>query len=89
LTIAFASDSNNVQNGPDGIRIVIKGTGLVIDGLAYEGVVDGTGEGDPAPGDPDDNASIGRCPNGSDTDDNATDFSVGSPATPGADNVCI
>jgi len=75
------------QNGaPDGLRIV---NGVVTDGLAYEGPMPGTGEGDYAPADLSAvTAALGRCPDGFDTDDNWTDFDLLAYTTPGTFNAC-
>jgi len=79
-----------IQNGaPDGARLVdaLDG-GRFIDGVAWEGSLDGVGEGNSAPTDVEAGpGAIGRCPDGTDTDDNGADFAqiVGSP---GAINVC-
>lgn len=78
-----------LQNGsPDGMRIVRIEDGSVVDGLHYEGTVDGVGEGDSAPDDQGPGA-IGRCPNAVDVDDNAADFAWFCEVTPGADNNCL
>ena len=80
--------SGGLQNGPDAIRIVEAATGRVLDAVHYMEAVPGFGEGDPAPkddtGEP---ASIGRCPDGFDSDDNGADFAPMTP-TPGAANDC-
>jgi len=61
---------------------------ILVDSVHWDGPVEGYGEGDPAPGDdPNTDVSIGRCPDGADTDDNALDFYLNTP-TPGADNAC-
>ena len=75
-----------IQNGPDGVRIVAKADGRVVDAVHYERVVPGAGEGSAAPQDPEDQ-SIGRCPNGFDSNDNGLDFKAMT-ATPGAANTC-
>jgi hypothetical protein len=77
-----------LQNGsPDGVRVVTH-DGHVVDGLAYEGTIGGTGEGQ-SPRDRETNSgpnkSLSRC--GADTDDNAHDFRAATP-TPGAANAC-
>lgn len=85
----------SIQNGgtdPDGLRLVDTLGLTVIDGLAYEGTMVGTGETGGATlvdisTEPD--SSLARCPNGQDTDDNDSDFVVTTPTTPGADNNCI
>ena len=66
---------SGITNGPDGIRIVAKADGRVIDAVHYERVVPGSGEGSPAPEDSAEaSTSIGRCPAGFDSDDNGLDF---------------
>ena len=79
---------SGITNGPDGVRIVAKADGRVVDAVHYEGVVPGSGEGSPAPHDPATaSTSIGRCPAGFDSNDNGLDFRVMA-ATPGAANSC-
>jgi hypothetical protein len=83
-----ATQNGNIQNGPDGIRLV--GPSGNLDGVAYEGAVPNAGEGhNPAPADSSHGGvqAIGRCPDGADTDDNSADFHL-IPATPGAPNTC-
>lgn len=84
-TITLALDTN-LQQGPDIVRIVKISTKKVMDAVQYEGSANGAGEGAPAPSDTEDK-SIGRCPNGSDTNDNGADF-VTMPPTPGKTNTC-
>ena len=81
-----------LQNGPDAVRLVLRRPGGVefVDGLAYEAAAPDAGEGNPPPladAGADLAFSLGRCPNGADTDDNATDFRLGLPS-PGAPNLC-
>ena len=83
---SLALTGTGIQNGPDGVRIVAKADGRVVDAVHYEGVVLGAGEGSAAPQDPEDQ-SIGRCPNGFDSNDNGLDFQAMT-ATPGAANTC-
>ena len=83
---SLALTGTGIQNGPDGVRIVAKADGRVVDAVHYEGVVLGAGEGSAAPQDPEDK-SIGRCPNGFDSNDNGLDFKAMT-ATPGAANTC-
>lgn len=87
-TAAMPLKSGGLQNGPDGIRIVEAATGRALDSVHYRDPVPGAGEGRPAPKDttaaP---TSIGRCPDGSDSDDNGADFATMTP-TPGAPNAC-
>lgn len=79
---------NGPNNGPegDGIRLLVGD--VIIDSLAYAGVADGSGEGDPAPADPPgERFSISRCADGGDSDDNAADFKQ-TFASPGRENDC-
>ena len=79
---------SGVTNGPDGVRIVAQADGRVVDAVHYERAVPGAGEGSPTQADPDEqDTSIGRCPNGFDSDDNGLDFRTMT-ATPGAANTC-
>ena len=83
-----ALKSSGLQNGPDAIRIVETSTGRVVDGVHYGGPVAGAGEGATALKDPATaSTSIGRCPNGFDSNDNGLDF-IAMSATPGAANTC-
>ena len=78
----------SITNGPDGVRIVAKADGRVVDAVHYEGNVPGSGEGSPAPHDPPTaDTSIGRCPAGFDSNDNGLDFREMT-ATPGTANTC-
>ena len=81
---------NSPQNGPnDGVRLVTT-DGRWIDGLAYEGELAGVGEGvSPTVTDDGGDAelSLGRCPDGADTDRYIMDFAR-MPATPGTPNRC-
>jgi len=88
VTKTIAPNTDLIQNGaPDGLRIM--NGGVFVDGLHYEGTMSGIGEGSSAPTDTgaNSNQSIGRCPNGFDSDDNGNDFVV-MPSTPGAPNIC-
>jgi hypothetical protein len=77
-----------IQNGgPDGIRLVE--SGYLVDGVSYEGVLAGVGEGAATPSD--DNGipeSLSRCPSGADIGNNSVDFSLTQYLTPGATNNC-
>lgn len=80
-------DANvNWQNGPDNVQL--RFGDLVIDAVGY-GEFDSTeffmGEGDPVPEPGDSEHSLGRYPDGEDSDDNAVDFAETS-LTPGAAN---
>ncbi|MEP7125648.1 MAG: lamin tail domain-containing protein [Byssovorax sp.] len=73
----------DLQNGPD--SLVLKHSGTVVDALGYGSFAMGQffkGEKFPAMSTA---ASLGRYPNGKDTDDNSVDFLAGAP-TPGAAN---
>lgn len=82
----------SMQNGPDAVRIVdVSNPGAFpIDAVASEGLVDGSGEGNPTFGDGngDLDSSLSRCPDGADQQDNLTDFTVRTPS-PGVGNVCF
>jgi hypothetical protein len=81
--------TGSIQNGaPDGIRVVRTADNSFVDGVHYEGTMEGTGEGQEGPTDQEEGA-IGRCPNGSDTHNNAIDFTWTCMVTPGADNSCV
>jgi cytosine/adenosine deaminase-related metal-dependent hydrolase len=100
-TLLFAAASNNVQNGaPDGVALIDTGSLEVVDALAYEGAmsctIDGLGSKTLVEGTAlaatvaDTNsglASLARLPNGSDTNDAATDWALSTTPTPGNDNV--
>ncbi len=85
---------DSIQNGaPDCVKLVRASDGSLIDGVSYEGMVPGCGEG--AMGAPADRTrsmgvdvegSIARIPDGLDTDDNALDFVFTTMPTPGAPN---
>ena len=87
-TLTAPLKSGGLQNGPDAVRIVEAATGRVLDALHYEEAIADTGEGTPAPEDATGSpTSIGRCPDGFDSDDNGADFAPMTP-TPGAANDC-
>jgi hypothetical protein len=77
--------------------MIVAADGRVLDGLAYEGEIEGVGEGEPAPEDADSvgengqpprpQVGLSRCPDGRDTDDNERDFLLVAP-TPGRGNTC-
>jgi len=78
---------SSIQNGsPDGIQVVDDSG--VIDSLSYGGVIDGITELNPASEDSGE-GSLARCPNGNDSDDNATDFQSTAVSTPGTENHCV
>jgi hypothetical protein len=102
LTIDAGAVTNYIQNGsPDGVAIVNVTTQTLVDALSYEGsitqatgtgltaavsLVEGTAlptsvaDSNTAPG------SLCRIPNGSDTNDAATDWKFCGTSTPGAAN---
>jgi hypothetical protein len=96
--ILFAGASGNVQNGaPDGIALVDTFGNLLVDALSYEGSITATDlgfgpvslvEGTPtAVADSDTvGGALCRLPNGSDTNDAATDWAFCTTPTPGATN---
>lgn len=85
-TPSISQPGNFLQNGaPDGVRLLLDD--VFFDGVAYEGTMEGTGEGTTAPSDIGD-GSLSRCPNGADTDDNGADFKLVPTMTPGAPNMC-
>ncbi len=87
-TVKIALGSSGLQQGPDAVRIVRIADEKVMDAVQYEGTPTGAGEGASAPTDPATaGKSIGRCPNGSDSNDNGTDFRAMT-ATPGKVNTC-
>ncbi len=77
-----------LRNGVGGL--VLRAGNVVVDSMSHMGAIDGVSEGagfapedDPAV----ELQSVGRCPDGQDTDDNAADF-VQSLRTPGRANIC-
>lgn len=82
-------NTNLLQNGaPDAIGLVLEG--VLIDALSYEGSVPGYTEGTgTTAADPNaEHVSLSRFPDGTDTGNNAADFSLrcGSPGAPNAEN---
>ena len=102
LKLEFATATNSIQNGaPDGAALVDTNTNTLIDALSYEGsitnasiaglgtvsLVEGTAL---DAGVADSNTVIGslsRLPDGTDSDDAASDWAFSSVPTPGASNV--
>ncbi len=89
LRLVADRDTNLIQNGPDGVRIIANGE--VIDSMAYgaealPGVTEGPAN---APRDDGDagSVSVSRCPDGADGDDNPADFRR-VPTTVGRANNC-
>jgi hypothetical protein len=75
-----------LQNGPsDGARLMQGDVSL--DALSYGGVIEGVTETASAPADGG-AGSLGRCPDGRDTDDGSLDFALHGAPTPGAPNAC-
>jgi large repetitive protein len=103
LIIDVGAVSNYIQNGsPDGVALVDTVNGILIDALSYEGAITAvTIPGLPAPVSlvegtvlptsvADSNTvqgSLSRLPNGTDTNNAATDWAFSSTPTPGAANV--
>ena len=89
IPINSRANEHDIQNGnPDGFQLVQND--VVIDSVSYAGVIEGVTEGlVGAPDDPNDDAggTVGRCPNGVDTQDNAIDFIVMG-GSPGTSNEC-
>ncbi len=84
-------NTDMIQNGPpDGIQLVVIASGLNEDGMAYEGSMACCTEGSPLPAVGDDNTTANygysRFPDGVDTNDNLSDFSLRC-ITPGYANV--
>jgi len=71
----------NLQNGPDALWLARDET--ILDRVAW-GEIEGLGEGEAAPDVS--GESLGRVPDGADSDDNRADFSALSPPTPGRPN---
>jgi predicted extracellular nuclease len=82
-------DTDLIQNGaPDALALMFDG--LIVDAVSYEGSTPGFTEGS-GTGLIDDGAtatgSIGRCPDGADTNQNNADFAL-RPGSPGSTNNC-
>ena len=82
---------NSIQNGsPDGVRLV--NAGQTIDSMSYEGSMSNVTEGIALPNQAitadQGEGSLGRCPDGVDSQNNANDFKKISVITPGAANPC-
>lgn len=75
--------SLDLQNGPDALHLVREG--VVVDAVAWGDEAAVGGEGRAAPDAT--SSSIGRVPDGQDTDDNARDFRALDRATPGEVNL--
>ncbi|MBU1698892.1 MAG: hypothetical protein KJ970_09095 [Candidatus Eisenbacteria bacterium] len=74
------------QNGADQVQLVFTGQVTeIIDSICYGGTVDLVCEGDPGP-DVSAGSSTSRCPDGSDTNDNAFDCYADDTPTPGVMN---
>lgn len=78
-----------IQNGaPDAILLINIDSGMIVDTVGYEGFVPGYTEVAGAPADSATIAgSIGRVPDGMDTDNNSVDFQFLPTITPGSANV--
>ncbi|MCH2101165.1 MAG: endonuclease [Planctomycetes bacterium] len=89
LSIPFGAADNNVQNGGsngDGIKLM--SGGKTLDSMSYEAIIGGITEGINHAGNDDSGTtqSLGREPNGTDTNQNADDFRLSQIVTPGALN---
>ena len=95
------SGASGIQNGaPDGVMVIRTTDGELLDALSYEGsitttaaiggrtysLVEGTAVTVIDDGATTTNHSLGRVPNGSDTDDASADWEVVTRVTPGASN---
>ena len=103
LVLRFATASNSIQNGmPDGVALINRQSLTVLDALSYTGAITNatlTGfaspvnlvEGTVLPTSVADSntvvGSLSRIPNGTDTDNAASDWHFTSTPTPGAANV--
>ena len=88
----YINPSADLQNGPDGVRVVYEHDQLgdiILDELFYGERPDDcdAGEGQPA-AKPGQDISLARLPDGYDSDDNASDFALCDTPTPGAANDC-
>jgi hypothetical protein len=84
--VLIAIETFALQNGPsDGARLMQGDVSL--DALSYGGVIEGVTETASAPADGG-AGSLGRCPDGRDTDDGSLDFALHGAPTPGAPNAC-
>ncbi|MBZ0206800.1 MAG: lamin tail domain-containing protein [Flavobacteriales bacterium] len=85
----LSTATNAIQNGAtDAIAIILRSDSSFVDRLSYEGTLDGYAEGTGTTAADDnvsENLSIGRFPDGVDTDDNDADF-IAMCSTPGATN---
>jgi hypothetical protein len=100
LTVDFALQVGNIQNGaPDGLAVVDTLTPALLDALSYEGPIVGAtipplppvslveGQATPVFDDGAVPGAMCRLPNGSDTNDALTDWTLCATVTPGAANV--
>jgi Lamin Tail Domain len=103
LGINFVSATNNIQNGaPDGLGLITPANQGLLDALSYEGAITAAQfsgfsqtlnlvEGTALPGTVQESGSIINClsrlPNGTDTNNSATDWALSVTNTPGAANV--
>lgn len=99
-TLTINATGDFIQNGaPDAVALIDTATSTVIDGLSYEGsITAATVTGFPGPvslvegtafsgADTNDNLpALARLPNGTDTDDASSDWSLTTTITPGAAN---
>lgn len=82
---SVTSTKADMQNGPNNLALV-KGN-VVVDAIGYGSfVANFAGEGTAVPSPVNSAKTLSRLPNGADSDDNLTDFKLGTP-TPGAANM--
>jgi hypothetical protein len=87
-TLSIEMPNNGLQNGgPDGVRVV-NAEGARLDGFSYEGAMPDVTEGAGADAQDVGAESVGRCPNGADSNDNLTDFRTLEMPSAGAVNLC-
>jgi hypothetical protein len=88
-TLRLVLDEDIAEEGFSGYGVrLVGGDGFALDGMSYDGFLFGVTESSqPLDGDAGADISLGRCPNGADTDDNGVDFGTGAPS-PGAPNTC-
>jgi hypothetical protein len=103
LTVSFGSSTDYIQNGaPDGVALVNTTTNQLIDALSYEGqlqaahlpgfasavsLVEGSALSISVADSNTTQGSLVRLPNGTDTDNAATDWKFSGTPTPGTANV--
>jgi imidazolonepropionase-like amidohydrolase len=97
MRVNFPSSVSGIQNGaPDGVALYDTARGVLLDALSYEGAITDASisghtvslvEGMACTAIDSGAGSLARIPDGTDTDDAASDWSLSSTPTPGAANV--